>query len=366
MPGARKDEVEQPSLFAELQPQSATKHDILAKYASAWAQILSKQDWCQDAWAIDGFAGPGRYGDGNPGSPLLLADALWTWQRNRSVDRPRFRFHLRLVERDHRASLEEAIEAVGDELDIQICTEPTFREALPRLVDAIGNDPALYFIDPAGWAGAEFDLIERALGGRSKEVLINFMYDRLNEFAGVARRLSEGTADARVRGIADGITRFFGTSEWIDVILDDPAPRVREANLLRVYADQLRRRDVFAWSFRNKYADKHRTYYYLVHATRSLTGLKIIKELMINADMAEPTLFDEIDFQSGFEQFKNELQLRFGGGGPTPEKDMLAFVLQDTEYLPKQMERALKELGAVSEEGRSGSARVRTWRVPSG
>jgi three-Cys-motif partner protein len=364
--GGRKSEVEQPSLFTELQPQSATKHDILAKYISAWGQILSKQDWCEDAWVVDGFAGPGRYGDGSPGSPLLLADAILRWQQARSVDRPRFRFHLRLVERDHRAELERAISSVSDDLDIQICAESTFREALPRLVEQIGNDPAFYFIDPAGWAGAEFDLVEQAIAGRSKEILINFMYDRLNEFAGVARQVSEGSADARVKGIADGITRFFGTSEWIDVILDDPGPRVREAQLLHLYADQLRKRDAFAWSFRNKYAAKNRTYYYLIHATRSLTGLKIMKELMINADMAEPTLFDEIDFQAGVAKFKRELQLRFGGGAPTPEREVLAYVLQDTEYLPKQMERALVDLGALLEEGRSGSRRIRNWRIPSG
>jgi hypothetical protein len=203
------------------------------------------------------------------------------------------------------------------------------------------------------------------LAGRSKEVLINFMYDRLNEFAGVARQLSEGTADARVKGIADGITRFFGSSEWIDVILDDPGPRVREARLLHIYADQLRTRDAFAWSFRNKYSDKNRTYYYLVHATRSLTGLKIMKELMLSADMAEPTLFDEIDFEASFYRFESELRLRFGGGAPTPEEDILAYVLQDTEYLPKQMERALVDIGGIVEEGRSGSRRTRHWRIPS-
>lgn len=366
MSRGRKDEVEQPSLFAELQPQSATKHDILAKYASAWAQILSKQEWCQDAWVVDGFAGPGRYGDRSSGSPLLLADAILTWQQARSVDRPRFRFHLRLVERDHRAELERAIASVSDDLDIQVCAESTFRAALPRLVEQIGNDPAFYFIDPAGWAGAEFDLVEQAIAGRSKEVLINFMYDRLNEFAGVARQVSEGSADARVKGIADGITRFFGTSEWIDVVIDDPGPRVREARLLHVYADQLRGRDAFAWAFRNKYAAKNRTYYYLIHATRSLTGLKIMKELMINADMAEPTLFDEIDAQTGFDQFKRELVLRFGGGAPTPEDEILAYVLQDTEYLPKQMERAIREIGGVGEDSRSGSWRLRHWRIPSG
>lgn len=365
MPHTPKQDSEQPSLFSELQPQSATKHDILAKYASAWAQIMSKQTWCQEAWVVDGFAGPGRYGDGSPGSPLLLADALLAWQRARSPDRPRFRFHLRLVEPDHRASLEQAISALRGELDIQICPEPTFRQALPRLAEAIGRDPAFYFIDPAGWAGAEFDLVETCLGGRSREILINFMYDRLNEFAGVARQVSQGTTDRRVLGIATGITRFFGTSEWIDVILEDLAPRVREATLLRIYADQLRKRGVYAWSFRNKYPSKDRTYYYLVYATRNLTGLKIMKDLMISADIAEPTLFDEQDFQADFSSFKHELQMRFGGGAPIAEHDLLSYVLQDTEYLPKQMERALAELGGQREEGRSGGRRVRVWRVPS-
>jgi hypothetical protein len=89
-----------------------------------------------------------------------------------------------------------------------------------------------------------------------------------------------------------------------------------------------------------------------------------MKELMINADMAEPTLFDEIDFQAGFEKFERELQLRFGGGAPTPEQEILAYALQDTEYLPMQMKRALLEIGGIVEEGHSGSRRVRHWRIP--
>jgi hypothetical protein len=239
-----------------------------------------------------------------------------------------------------------------------------FRDALPALLREVGDDPAFYFIDPTGWAGAEFDLVERALSGRSKEILVNFMYDRLNEFAGVARQVVDGSADARVTGIAAGLTRFFGTSEWIDVILEDLGPRAREAALLRVYASQLRKRDAYAWSFRNKYPDKNRTYYYLIHATKNLMGLKIMKELMINADMAEPTLFDEIDFQAGFERFKEELRHRFGGGAAITEDEILAFALQDSAYLTKQTQRALQEIGGVEENGRAGARRVRQWRIP--
>lgn len=365
MPKRPPGDVEQPTLFAELQPQSATKHDILEKYVSAWAGILSKQQWCRNAWVIDAFAGPGRYGDGNPGSPLIIAEQLARWQAVRAADRPHFRFRLRLIEPDHRDELAEALLLVSPELDVRVCDEPTFRDALPGLIQEIGDDPALYFIDPAGWSGAEFDLVEEALKGRSKEVLINFLYDRLNEWAGAARQLIEqGDPSPKITGLVQGITSFFGTSEWIDVVLDEPGPRVREARLLDIYAGQLRKRGTFAWSFRNKYPGKNRTYYYLIHATKKLTGLKIMKELMINADIAAPTLFDEMDFEASFEKFKNELHLRFGGGGPTPEDDILSYVLQDTEYLSRQMERGLTEIGATREEGRVGRKRLAYWRIP--
>jgi three-Cys-motif partner protein len=352
---------DQPDLFSQLQPQSATKHDILAKYASAWAKIISNQPWCKDAWIVDAFAGRGEYRDGSPGSPLILHEQLARWQRIRSTARPNFRFHLRLVERNHHDALKAVVSSLNDEVDTELSDARTFREALPILRSEIGEDPALYFIDPAGWVGAEFDLVEEALRGRSKEVLINFMYDSISEWSGAARRLVEGGAsDSKTVALANGLTRFFGTSGWVDIVLEDHPPREKETLLLGLYARQIRQSGAYAWPFRNTYPGKDRTYYYLIHATRNLTGLKIMKELMVREGMAPPTLFDEFDF----EHYKIELRTRFAVGVAIPETTILAYTLQDTGYLGSHMVRALKDCGAERRIVTASGRRAIFWTFP--
>jgi three-Cys-motif partner protein len=294
-----------------------------------------------------------------PGSPLIIAEQLETWQRTRG--RRDFRFHLRPVEPTHRDSLRRALAGRDWIIDIDLTEEPTFAQALPPLRESIGDAPAFFFIDPQGWTGAEFELVALALAGRSKEALINFMYDRINEFAGVARRLKDGIPDTRSQTLIDGISRFFGTSGWVDVVLEDHPPQQREAALIQLYSRQLRREGLLAWSFRNKYPGKDRTYYYLVHVTRHLVGLKIMKELMIADDLVQPTLFEELDF----ERFAEELRLRFGGTVEVPHDRLLSYTLQETQYLDAHLRRALKEMEASARTARLPSGRRQIlWSVP--
>jgi len=53
----------------DLEPHTEAKHEILKRYLQAWFPIMSK--WNGRILYIDGFAGPGEYSNGDPGSPLI-------------------------------------------------------------------------------------------------------------------------------------------------------------------------------------------------------------------------------------------------------------------------------------------------------
>lgn len=65
-------------------PHTAAKHRVLRKYLDAWIAAMGQQALKSSAYRVgpprlllvDGFAGPGRYSGGEPGSPLLMLDAL--------------------------------------------------------------------------------------------------------------------------------------------------------------------------------------------------------------------------------------------------------------------------------------------------
>jgi three-Cys-motif partner protein len=52
-----------------IDPHTQVKHAILRKYWEAWLPIMTKFN--QRVLYIDGFAGPGRYAEGEDGSPLI-------------------------------------------------------------------------------------------------------------------------------------------------------------------------------------------------------------------------------------------------------------------------------------------------------
>lgn len=65
--------------FGQRNAQAVLKHGILTRYAYYFAGRAGSATQGRVAF-IDGYAGEGRYEDGNPGSPLLLAS-----QANRAL-----------------------------------------------------------------------------------------------------------------------------------------------------------------------------------------------------------------------------------------------------------------------------------------
>src|SRR5881394_2232996 len=67
-----------------LDDHTRAKHRVLRAYLDAWIPIMGQQALRMRDYTIgeprlllvDGFAGPGRYRDGEPGSPLIMLDAL--------------------------------------------------------------------------------------------------------------------------------------------------------------------------------------------------------------------------------------------------------------------------------------------------
>src|SRR4051794_27828705 len=68
----------------KLEPHTRAKHQVLRLYLDGWFPVMAQQALRMQhrmigpprLLVVDGFAGPGRYVDGEPGSPLIMLDAL--------------------------------------------------------------------------------------------------------------------------------------------------------------------------------------------------------------------------------------------------------------------------------------------------
>ena len=57
-----------------LDPHTLGKHKVLREYLNQWFPIMGMTN--RKILFIDGFAGPGEYLDGEPGSPIIAIDSF--------------------------------------------------------------------------------------------------------------------------------------------------------------------------------------------------------------------------------------------------------------------------------------------------
>lgn len=325
-----------------LEPHTRAKHAILRRYLQAWMAILPQGGFKKIAY-IDGFAGPGMYMGGEDGSPVIALKAAAD-HASRVTGEIVFLF----VERkpDRADFLRELVsqQSIPGNFVVEVDGGRTFEQAFQDFrddhTDLNGRLPPTFaFIDPFGWKGVPFSLVQFILGQRSCEVLITFMYEEMNRFIGHPDQ-------------AENFDSFFGTPEWREGMnLVKPAERNRFLHDL--YLRQLKNvaHAKYVRSFQMQNASGL-TDYYLFYATGNALGLKKMKEAMWSADPSGEFAFSDATDQNQFVLFgseprydvlQNQLLKRFKGS-EVSVGDVEDFVISETAFRETHYKRILKEL----------------------
>ena len=247
----------------ELDPHSRAKHEILRRYLGAWFPILNTHR--DKILYVDGFCGPGRYKDGEPGSPIIALDVA----RNHRQTLGGEVFFWFVDEREDRIeNLKHELTAMQLPEHFQVRTEVgKFHEIFIPVLDQFEVEgklliPAFVFIDPFGFSGIPFRLISRLLGHPHCEVFITFMVDSINRFleSQVSRHVAE----------------VFGTDAAL-VVAREAGNRVE--NLRKLYQKQLQTVASFVRYFEMR-DDRDRPQYYLFFASNHRKGHLKMKEAM--------------------------------------------------------------------------------------
>ena len=259
----------------ELDPHTAAKHMILRRYLQAWLPILSHRN--ERVLYLDGFAGPGIYSEGEPGSPIIAlrtaigfipritADLLFLFIES---DRPRYDSLQREV-----AKL-----TLPSNIHVQLvhgkCNE-TMNDVLDD-VDQQGKHliPTFAFLDPFGFSHTPFSLIKRIARHPHCEVLITFMYEEINRFL-----------DADYTNKAAQYDALFGTTEWRTITQSAATSQERRNKLHNLYQNRLKQvagvHYVRSFCMRNQH---NATDYFLFFGTNSLRGMEKMKQAMWKVD----------------------------------------------------------------------------------
>ncbi|WP_422473682.1 three-Cys-motif partner protein TcmP [Endozoicomonas sp. ALB032] len=170
-----------------LDPHTIGKHQVLKSYMHAWLPILSSG--FPKLMFIDGFAGPGEYECGSPGSPIIALDALIQHSYKQHISS---QVDFYFLEKDERriSHLSNLVKARYPSLPPNVNVyfiNGVFDTSVTELLDQVEIQssrqlPCFAMIDPFGVTDNSMDTMARLLSNPRAELYISFMYSYINRF----------------------------------------------------------------------------------------------------------------------------------------------------------------------------------------
>lgn len=318
----------------ELAPHTEAKHAILKSYLQAWAVIFARQAKKlgiadRPLRFIDGFAGPGIYSKGEPGSPILALNAILDHEvqlpakvRFLFIERDKERFEsleAQLVSPRSKATKVSSVDRIMTE-------NAECGDYLMEWFDGCDGrnehpGPAFFFLDQFGYSSVSMDLMRRIMGYKYCEAFTYLNWARMNQF--LKDKTKWNTIDSA-----------FGGPEWRNVHelpVDEKATYMRET-----YKRALRKCAKFTWSI--AMCDRNNTLtHWLFFCTNNIRGLEEMKKAMWSVDDSGCFQFSDKDDPRQFQLFENysenhlALAIRQTFRGQTVSvKQVKEFVLTET------------------------------------
>jgi three-Cys-motif partner protein len=349
-----------------LEPHTRGKHEVLKRYLDAWFPILGS--WAGRIIFIDGFAGPGEYLGGEPGSPLI---ALRTYLDHRSRHLVRSQVTFLFIEKDpaRAAHLERLVDdhrphpSTGCDIHVHCGAFDASMSVVLDNLNATGARlaPSFVMLDPFGVSDTPMSIIRRILANPRCEVYVSFMYEAMNRFKETPE-------------FAPHLDELFGSSEWCDGIgIEDPLQR--KEFFYGLYERQLRAAGA-AQVVRFELYEGNRLVYAIFFATQSTKGSDRMKQAIWKVDP-----FGDFAFRGthsgqlvlGMEEpdlrpLQHVLHRRFGGMDWITIEQVLEFVASDqTDFHTGQVKGgALKPMEQRGEVEVDESTRKRRGTYPPG
>lgn len=256
-----------------IKPHTKAKHQILEEYLKQWLPILGLT--VPKIVYLDGFAGPGVYSAGEPGSPVI---ALKTATGHSLASRFREIVFWFMEDNPTRAetlkkTLKAQFPALPAKFHYTVKTQEFaagLNETLNEIESGGGNlAPTLAFIDPFGFSGIPMDLIKRMLRYDKCEVLITFMSSPILRFHDERRERA--------------LDELYGTPDWRKVRdINDRGERVKF--VVDLYVRQLEQAGTKFHRTFEMIGENNQLLYHLVFATTHIAGLEAMKKAMVKVD----------------------------------------------------------------------------------
>jgi three-Cys-motif partner protein len=241
---------------------------VLKRYIDAWFPVLGS--WNVRILFIDGFAGPGQYVGGEPGSPIIALDALLNHTAGNVIS-AELGFIFIEKDEDRAAHLSGLVATRKPKLPKKCWAEVvvgSFESEMTRLLGDLEVQqkklaPSFVMVDPFGVSGIPMSVLKRILQNSRCELYVSFMYESINRFIG--HPAFESHLDA-----------MFGCEDWREAIaIDDSEQRKRK--IYNLYGSQLKAAGARQVVHFDVY-EANRLVYAIFFATESPKGCDLMKQ----------------------------------------------------------------------------------------
>jgi len=257
--------------FEESREQSRIKSRIVAKYFWAWAQVIvsaMKGQGNKIAY-MDLFAGPGKYNDDTPSTPVIVLQT--------AIKDPKLRNMLVTVFNDKTpefaTSLKNTIDSIPGIETLKYKPQVRNEEVSHKIVESLQTIrliPTLLFADPWGYKGLSVALFKAVLQNWGCDCVFFFNYNRVN-------------ASLNNEAVRNHMDDLFGKkrADAIREKLVGLLPDERETLIIEELSLALREFGIaYVLPFTFKSAEGTRTSHHLIFATKHFKGYEIMKGIM--------------------------------------------------------------------------------------
>ncbi len=264
--------------FEGKRPWSVIKDQVLKQYMSPY--LAKVKQLKKPILLVDGYAGPGVFDDGEPGSPLIMCQAA-----EKFTPRGYRAFFINKRPKYHK-KLEGVLQKAGwDGAATPILGDTT--KILPDIASTLRDHTVFLYLDPFGPTGCPFALLEPFLTRNpsySTEMVIMMHMPVLHRLA--ARKAVEAGREDEdlIQKMHQRVTLTLGGDYWKPILWDGTRKaEEREFQLIEAYRNKLASYLPYVGSCPVREGPTDRIKYFIVFVSRHPDAMLLMNDAMIKA-----------------------------------------------------------------------------------
>ena len=291
--------------FEGKRPWSKIKDKVLEKYMTPYLTKVNTRG--QPILLIDGYAGPGTFGDDTVGSPIIICEAAEKYVKDNYQAifiNNKKKYHKKLSAEILRRGWSHSVETILGDSQLLL-------KALPQ---TLSNQTVFLYLDPFGPTGCDFALLTPFLERASQfstEILLTMSMPAMHRLA-TPKAVKAGRQDEQmIKDFHQILTNVLGGTYWKDILWQDIDAEERERQLIQAYQDKLAQYLRFTHSCPVRERTDRRIKYYIVFASKHVDALILLNDIMTGAYFSG---MHKADFAGGLWEDTDWREMRSIGG----------------------------------------------------